>query len=460
MPVGKNLGKVNMKRKIYDKLLQWKNEKDGTTALMIEGARRIGKSYIAEKFAEKEYESYILIDFSKAPARVRGWFDEYLEDIDTLLQNIQLHYKKKLTPRKSLIIFDEVQKCPRAREAIKALVEDHRFDYIETGSLISIKKNVDDILIPSEEDGIEMYPMDFEEFMWAMGDEVMYPYIRKCFETIKPMGDFHREAMRYFRQYLIVGGMPQAVKEYVKSRDFAKVDAVKRQILRLYRNDIKKYAGSASTKVSSIFEAIPGQLQKNEKKFKLADLNDEARMRDYDSAFFWLNDARLANICYNTTAPNIGLQLNEERTTLKCYFCDTGLLISMAFNARGIVQNEIYQKLMFDKLEINEGMLVENIVAQMLRTAGHSLFFYSNYDKDDASNRMEIDFLIQKETVTSRHNISPIEVKSGTNYTLNSLTKCINKFGQYLSTPYVLHSKDLEIENGITYLPLYMTPLL
>lgn len=449
-----------MKRKIYDKLLKWKNEKDGTTALMIEGARRIGKSYIAERFAEKEYESYIFIDFSKAPARVRGWFDEYLEDIDTLLQNIQLHYKKKLTPRKSLIIFDEVQKCPRAREAIKALVEDHRFDYIETGSLISIKKNVDDILIPSEEDGIEMYPMDFEEFMWAMGDEVMYRYIRKCFETNKPMGDFHREAMRYFRQYLIVGGMPQAVKEYVKSRDFAKVDAVKRQILRLYRNDIKKYAGSAKTKVASIFEAIPGQLQKNEKKFKLADLNDEARMRDYDSAFFWLNDACLANICYNTTAPNIGLQLNEERTTLKCYFCDTGLLISMAFNARGIVQNEIYQKLIFDKLEINEGMLVENIVAQMLRTAGHSLFFYSNYDKEDANNRMEIDFLIQKETVTSRHNISPIEVKSGTNYTLNSLTKCINKFGQYLSTPYVLHSKDLEIKNGITYLPLYMTPLL
>ena len=456
----KNLGKVIMKRKIYDKLLQWKNEKDGTTALMIEGARRIGKSYIAEKFAENEYDSYILIDFSKAPARVRGWFDEYLEDIDTLLQNIQLHYKKALTPRKSLIIFDEVQKCPRAREAIKALVEDHRFDYIETGSLISIKKNVDDILIPSEEDGIEMHPMDFEEFMWAMGDEVMCPHIRKCFETNKPMGDFHREAMRYFRQYLIVGGMPQAVKEYVSSRDFNKVDAVKRQILRLYRNDIKKYAGSAKTKVASIFEAIPGQLQKNEKKFKLADLSDAARMRDYDSAFFWLNDARLANICYNTTAPNIGLQLNEERTTLKCYFCDTGLLISMAFSARGIVQNEIYQKLMFDKLEINEGMLVENIVAQMLRAAGHQLFFYSNYDKDDASNRMEIDFLIQKETVTSRHNISPIEVKSSTNYTLNSLTKCINKFGQYLSTPYVLHSKDLEIENGITYLPIYMTPLL
>ena len=451
---------IEFKRKIYNKLVRWKESSNGSSALLIEGARRIGKSHIATLFAQNEYDSYILIDFSKAPKMVKSWFDDYLEDVDILLENLQLHYKKRLTPRRSLIIFDEVQKCPRAREAVKALVEDGRFDYLETGSLISIKANVDNILIPSEEDRIEMFPMDFEEWLWAMGNEILWPAIQQRFATGKPMGDFHREAMRYFRQYLIVGGMPQAVKEYVKSRDFAKVDAVKRQILRLYRNDIKKYAGSASTKVSSIFEAIPGQLQKNEKKFKLADLNDEARMRDYDSAFFWLNDARLANICYNTTAPNIGLQLNEERTTLKCYFCDTGLLISMAFNARGIVQNEIYQKLMFDKLEINEGMLVENIVAQMLRTAGHSLFFYSNYDKDDASNRMEIDFLIQKETVTSRHNISPIEVKSGTNYTLNSLTKCINKFGQYLSTPYVLHSKDLEIENGITYLPLYMTPLL
>lgn len=449
-----------MRRKVYDRLLEWKRTKDGTTALMLEGARRIGKSYIAEEFARNEYESYVLIDFSKAPARVLGWFDDYLEDIDTLLQNIQLHYKKKLIPRKSLIVFDEVQKCPRAREAIKALVADRRFDYLETGSLISIKKNVEDILIPSEEDGIEMHPMDFEEFLWALGDEVMFPYIRKCFDTNKPLGDFHREAMRYFRQYLIVGGMPQAVKEYAQSKDFDKVDAIKRQILRLYRNDIKKYAESSAAKVSSIFEAIPGQLQKTEKKFRLAELKDEARMRDYDSAFFWLSDSRLSNICYNTTSPNIGLQLNEERTTLKCYFCDTGLLISMAFNARGIVQSEIYQKLMFDKLEINEGMLVENIVAQMLKTAGHSLYFYSNYDKEDASSRMEIDFLIQKESVTSRHNISPVEVKSSTNYTLASLNKCIKKFGQYLSTPYVLHSKDLEVKNGITYLPLYMTPLL
>ena len=446
-----------MRRKIYDKLLQWKQEKNGKTALMIEGARRVGKSYIAQEFARNEYDSYILIDFSKAPARVKGWFDEYLEDIPTLLQNIQLHYKKQLTPRRSLIIFDEVQKCPRAREAIKALVEDGRFDYLETGSLISIKKNVENIVIPSEEDGLDMYPMDFEEFLWAMGNEVMMPYIRERFERQQPMGEFHREALHYFRQYLIVGGMPQAVAEYAASRDFKRVDAVKRQILRLYKNDIKKYAGTATARVSAIYDAIPGQLQKKEKKFSLAALSDEARMREYDSAFFWLEDSMMVNISYNTTAPNIGLQLNEDRTTLKCYFCDTGLLISLAFSARGIVTNEIYQKLMFDKLEIDEGMLVENIVAQMLKASGNQLFFYSNYDKEEAENRMQVDFLIQKEVVTSRHNISPIEVKSSTGYTLTSIQKCIKKFGQYLSTPYVLHTKDVEKKDGLVYLPLYMT---
>ena len=449
-----------MRRKIYNKLLQWKQEKNGETALLIEGARRIGKSWIAEEFARNEYESYILIDFSKAPGRVKDWFNEYQEDVDTLLQNIQLHYKKRLTPRKSLIIFDEVQKCPRAREAIKALVQDHRFDYIETGSLISIKKNVENIVIPSEEDGIDMFPMDFEEFLWAMGNEVLMPYIQSRFEKRQPMGDFHREAMHYFRQYLIVGGMPQAVAEYAASRDFNRVDAIKRQILRLYKNDIKKYAGGLTARISAIYDAIPGQLQKKEKKFVLAALKDEARMREYDSAFFWLEDARLANICYNTTAPNIGLQLNEDRTALKCYFCDTGLLISLAFGARGIVTNEIYQKLMSDKLEVNEGMLVENIVAQMLKASGNDLFFYFSVDKEDADGRMQIDFLIQEKVVTSRHNISPIEVKSSTHYTLTSMNKCIKKFGQYLSTPYILHSKDVEIKDGLVFLPLYMTPLL
>lgn len=449
-----------MRRKIYDKLLNWKNLSQGSSAMLVEGARRIGKSYIVEEFARQEYESYILIDFSKAPKQVKEWFDLYLEDLDTLLMNIQLHYKQKLTPRKSVIIFDEVQDCPRARAAIKHLVKDGRFDYLETGSLISIKKNVKDILIPSEEDSIEMHPMDFEEFLWAMGDEMLMPYIKMQFDKKQPMGDFHRRAMDLFRQYMIVGGMPQAVLAYVETRDFEKVDYAKRQILKLYRNDIKKYAEGVETKATAIFEEIPGQLQKHEKKFRLSVLKEEARMRDYESAFLWLADADIIHCCYNTTEPSVGLKLNEERATLKCYIGDTGLLISHAFDTRGIVSQELYQKLMFGKLEVNEGMLVENIVAQMLVAGGHKLFFYSRYDEKNAENRMEIDFLIQKPTITARHNISPIEVKSSTRYTLTSINKYIKKYGNYLGTPYVLHSSDLRVEHGIVFLPLYMTPFL
>ncbi len=456
-----------MRRKIYDKLLEWKKDHKGDTALLIEGARRIGKSYIVEEFARKEYESYILVDFSKANPQVMEFFDLYLDDLDMLFMNLELYFRRKLAPRqtkgeeaRSLIIFDEVQFCPRARAAIKHLVADRRYDYIETGSLISIKKNVKDIMLPSEEHAIEMFPMDFEEFLWAMGDEMLMPYIRLRFDKRLPMEAFHRRAMDYFRQYLIVGGMPQAVLKYVETRDFEKVDEVKRDILALYRNDIHKYADNQETKVAAIFEEIPGQLQKHEKKFVLSALQSEARMRDYSQAFFWLSDAKIINCCYNSTAPSIGLKLNEERTTLKCYMGDTGLLISHAFDERGIVSADLYRKLMFDKLEVNEGMLVENIVAQMLRAAGHKLYFFSDSSRTSVEDRMEIDFLIAKPVTTSRHNISPIEVKSGQRYTLNSLRKCIAKYGSQLSTPYVLHDKDVKIEDGIVYLPLYMTPLL
>ena len=456
-----------MRRKIYDKLLEWKKDHKGDTALLIEGARRIGKSYIVEEFARKEYESYILVDFSKVNPQVMEFFNLYLDDLDMLFMNLELYFRRKLTPRqtkgeeaRSLVIFDEVQFCPRARAAIKHLVADRRYDYIETGSLISIKKNVKDIMLPSEEHAIEMFPMDFEEFLWAMGDEMLMPYIRLRFDKRLPMEAFHRRAMDYFRQYLIVGGMPQAVLKYVETRDFEKVDEVKRDILALYRNDIHKYADNQETKVAAIFEEIPGQLQKHEKKFVLSALQSEARMRDYSQAFFWLSDAKIINCCYNSTAPSIGLKLNEERTTLKCYMGDTGLLISHAFDERGIVSADLYRKLMFDKLEVNEGMLVENIVAQMLRAAGHKLYFFSNSSRTSVEDRMEIDFLIAKPVTTSRHNISPIEVKSGQRYTLNSLRKCIAKYGSQLSTPYVLHDKDVKIEDGIVYLPIYMTPLL
>ncbi len=456
-----------MKRKIYQKLLNWKKNRKGDVAILVEGARRIGKSFIVEEFAKNEYDSYLLIDFSRVNPTVIDFFNNYSDDIDSLLAHLELYGRKKLTPRTandeeahSLIIFDEIQFCPRARAAIKYLVADHRFDYIETGSLISIKKNVKDIMLPSEEHAIEMYPMDFEEFLWALGDEMMMPYIQERFEKRMPMEGFHRRALDYFRQYLIVGGMPQAVQAYVDSHDFEKVDEKKRDILSIYRNDIRKYADNQETKVAAIFEEIPGQLQRHEKKFRLADLQSHARMRDYSEAFFWLSDAKIINCCYNSTAPNIGLRLNEERTTLKCYMGDTGLLISLAFDERSIVSSELYQKLMFDKLEVNEGMLVENIVAQMLKAAGHKLYFFSKSSNADSNERMEIDFLISKPTITSRHNISPIEVKSGSSYAFSSLKKCITKYENALATPYILHDKDLKVEDGIVFLPLYMTPLL
>ena len=445
-----------LRRKIEKDIMHWIESSE--KALLVYGVRQAGKTYIIRKCLKKAGCNYVEFNLIKQPeiltilANATG--------IDDLILKLSLFSDQRIVPGKTVFFFDEIQKYKEIVTKIKFLVDDKRFRYVLSGSLLGVEiTNLKSAPVGYLQT-LNMYPMDFEEFLWAMGNDMMAEYIDKQFEAKKPMGDFHREAMRLFRQYLIVGGMPQAVDEYVKSKDFDRVDAVKRQILRLYRNDIKKYGGGATSKISALFESIPGQLQKGEKKFRLSELDTDARMRDYNEAFFWLNDACLANICYNTTAPNVGLQLNEERTTLKCYFCDTGLLISMAFDARGIVSHEVYQKLMFEKLEINEGMLIENIVAQMLRAAGHKLFFYSSYDKNDAANRMEIDFLIQKKRVTSRHNISPVEVKSGTNYTLTSIKKCIGKFGQYLSTPYVIHTKDMNEKDGIVYIPIYMTPFL
>ena len=450
-----------MKRKIYEDILKWKKSSAGQTALLIDGARRVGKSYIAEKFAEAEYKSHILIDFNRAPKEVTELFDHYLNDLDTLFMYLSGFYNTKLYERETLIILDEVQLCPRARSAIKYLVADGRYDYLETGSLMSIKKNVKDILIPSEEEHLKMYPLDFEEFLWALDNETLMPLIQSCYERKKPMGQaLHRKAMDYFRQYMIVGGMPQAVERYVETHDFDSVDRVKRAILELYRADIVKHAAGYEMKAEQIFDDIPAQLQKHDKKFKLSSLKKEARFRDYDDALFWLSDAMIANICYNSTAPSIGLKLNMDRLTLKCYMADTGLLISHAFDENGIVSEEIYKKLLFDKLEFNKGMIVENLVAQMLTAAGHKLYFYSNPSRDEVSERMEIDFLIAKSKISSRHNISPIEVKSGKKYTLTSLKKFRNKYAEQTDTPYVLHTGDLKEEDGITYLPLYMTPLL
>ena len=449
-----------MRRKIYDVLLNWKQEYAGQTALLLEGARRVGKSYIVQEFAKKEYKSYILIDFNKAPTEIKSLFDNYLHDLDTLFMYLSNFYQVKLYDRESLIILDEVQLFPRARSAVKYLVEDRRYDYIETGSLIGIRKNTKDILIPSEEHHIQMYPLDFEEFLWAMGNDMLMEYIKHCYIKRMPMGQaMHRKAMDFFRQYMIVGGMPQAVAEYVKTKDFDRVDRIKRDILALYRDDIAKHAEGYQLKVRQIFDDVPAQLQKHDKKFKLASLKKSASFREYEDAFFWLKDSMIANMCYNTSAPSIGLRLNMQRLTLKCYMGDTGLLISHAFDENGLLSEEIYKKLLFDKLEVNKGMLIENIVAQMLVASGHKLYFYAN-SSTEAINRMEIDFLIAKSKIGSRHNISPIEVKSSNRYTLSSIKKFMQQFREQLNEPIVLHPSDLKLENDIVYLPLYMTPLL
>lgn len=450
-----------MKRKIYNKLLEWKQESNGEYALLIDGTRRVGKSYIVRQFAEKEYRSCVILDFNLVSKSIKDLFENDLDNLDRFFMYLTNYTGKTLYTRDTLIVFDEVQQYPKARAAIKYLVKDGRYDYIETGSLISIKKNVEGIVIPSEEEHIKMFPMDFEEFLWAMGEEMLMPFIKDCFERKKPLGQLmHRRAMDYFRLYMIVGGMPQAVEKYVETRDFAKVDKLKRRILDLYRSDISKYAKGYDTKVKSIFEEIPSQLQKHEKKFRLSALKEGARARDYETAFFWLDDAMIINSCYNTTEPNVGLNLNKDTNTMKCYMADTGLLISHAFDANEIVSEDLYRKILLDKLEMNSGMIVENIVAQMLRTAGHKLFFYSNASMTDKDSRMEIDFLIAKSKITTRHNISPIEVKSSARYTLTSLRKCIAKYGSYLSTAYVIHPADLKEEDNIIYLPLYMCPLL
>lgn len=446
-----------MKRKIEEKLLKWKKESNGKTALLIDGARRVGKSYIVEEFAKQHYRSYILIDFNQVGLEITDLFDMNLRDLDSFFMYLSAAFNVKLYKRESLIIFDEVQLYPRARAAIKYLVADGRYDYIETGSLMSIKKNVKNIVIPSEERHVKMYPMDFEEFLWAKGEDLIIPIIRNCFEEKIPLGQaLHRKIMTLFREYVIIGGMPQVVKEYIESGDFETADLVKRDILTLYREDIQKYASGYEKKVESIFDEIPAQLSKHEKKFTLSSLGKGSRFRDYENSFLWLQDSMIANVCFNSTEPNIGLKLNRDNSSYKVYMGDTGLLISHAFDENGIVSEEIYKKLLFGKLEVNEGMIFENIVSQMLVANGHNLYFYSNSSRTDKDSRMEIDFLVAKSKITNRHNISPIEVKSGKNYTLSSLNKFRKKYSEQTNEAFVLHTADLYIKDEITFLPVYM----
>lgn len=445
-----------LKRKIYDKLLKWKNTSKGTTALLIDGARRVGKSYIAKEFASKEYKSYIVIDFGIASQEVLDLFIHDSSNFDLFFAKLSAYYSTPLYKRDSLIIFDEVQQFPRARQLIKYLVEDGRYDYLETGSLIRLKKNVEDIIIPSEEEHIEMFPLDFEEFLWAMGDETTVPLIKTCFDNKMPLGDsLHRKIMDDFRQYILVGGMPQSVEAYLDNKNFEASDEAKRRILRLYRDDISKFAKGYENKVFALFDGIPGQLSKKEKKYKLSSINKEARYRNYEDSFIWLHEAMIVNNCFNSTDPNVGLTLSFDNTTQKCYMADTGLLVTLTFMDTSYTDNELYKAILFDKLNINEGMLMENVVAQMLRSNGHKLYFYSRSDNVNRENQMEIDFIIKE-----GKKIAPIEVKSSNYNSHSSLEKFKKKFQSKIGNSYILYSKDVMIKDGIIHLPFYMAMFL
>ena len=447
-----------LKRKIYSKLLEWKNTNNGASALLIEGARRIGKSFICKQFAENEYKSSIIIDFANAPTVILDAIENDTNNLDLFFSKLATFYSVTLYKRNSVIVFDEVQQFPRARQLIKYLVQDGRYDYIETGSLVRLKKNVQDIVIPSEEDRIEMHPLDFEEFLWALNDNVTFPFIKQSYETLTPLGQaVHRKIMNDFRQYMLVGGMPQAVIEYVKEKDFEKVDIIKRKILNLYKDDIAKFAQGYEEKVYAIFETIPNQLSKKEKKYKLTtNINSvDARFRNYKDAFIWLNEAMIVNRCLNATDPNIGLAASADVATQKCYLADTGLLVTLTFADKTYTQNEIYKAILFDKLNINEGMILENMVAQILRSNGHKLYFYSRNDPKHRENHMEIDFII-----TSGKKITPLEVKSGTNTKHSSLDKFSKKFSSKVGTPIILYTKDIKKKDGVLFLPVYMAQFL
>ena len=450
-----------MNRAIYSKLLDWKRKSAGKTAVMLDGARRVGKSWIAENFAKREYERYLLIDFAKVSPKVKRYFNDCLDDLDRFFMLLFAAYHVEQLPKGSLIIFDEVQRFPRAREAIKYLVADGRYHYLETGSLISINRNVRNILIPSEERHLKMYPLDWWEFMEATGRGALIPLVRDGFVRREKLDDdLHRDLMDAFREYIVVGGMPQVVAEFIESHDLGKVDAVKRDILGLYRGDILKFGGAQKYKVQAIFNSIPAQLTRHGRRFSFAELGENARMRNCEVALEWLKGSMTVNLCLSVGEPNIGLELSANHAMFKCYLGDTGLLVSQAFAESDLKREAVHDRILSGRLEVNMGMLVENVVAQMLRAAGQELYFYSNSDRYDAANRMGIDFLIDKPDLARRHNVVPIEVKSARSYSTVSLDKFRSKYAQLRSTPYVLHTKNLEVKNDVVYLPLYMTPLL
>lgn len=447
------------KRKAYSRLLEWKNKSKGKTAILIEGARRIGKSTIVEEFAKQNYRSYIIIDFSIASKKIKDIFENTLDDLDTFFMLLSFETGVSLYQRESLIIFDEVQKYPKARESIKQLVKDGRYDYIETGSLISIKENVKDILIPSEEESLIMYPMDFEEFAEALGETLIIPYIKECFAEKKPLLDsVHKKATFLFKEYILVGGMPQAVSAFIENKkQFEECDYQKRNILKMYRNDILKIDSIYQSKVLSIFDQIPSFLSSHEKRVKISSVEQNKNGLIYEETFFWLSDSMICNECFACTDPNVGLSLTESREFIKCYMGDTGLLLAHTFDENVKNDVNIYTALLHDKLSINKGMFFENVIAQMLTANGHRLYFYNHFSKEKHRNDIEVDFIISNGNKID-NKIIPIEVKSSKNYTTSSLLKFKEKYKDRISVSYIIHPKNLYVrEDGIICIPAYMT---
>lgn len=443
---------IYFKRKVYDAMLRWKKERNGATALLIQGARRIGKSTIAEQFAQREYESYILIDFSIAPKEITDLFQDIL-DLNYIFVKLQLFYQVNLKERKSVIVFDEVQKQPLARQAIKHLVKDGRYDYIETGSLISVRKSSVDIVIPSEETKIDMFPMDYEEFRWAMGDEVTIPLLRTMFEKKQSLGEaIHRKMMRDFRLYMLVGGMPQAVAKYIQTNDLADVDLVKRDIIALYEEDFEKI--DASGRAKALFDAIPAQLSKNVSRYTISSVLPNEKADRVENIIKSMEDTMTTNVAYHSNDPNVGLALTKDLERYKMYVADTGLFITLAFKNKDFTSNLLYNKLLNDKLNANLGYVYENMIAQMLRASGKELYYHI-IPTQDGKKYYETDFLISDD-----YKISPIEVKSSGYKTHASLDVFCDKYSDRIKNRYLIYTKDLAWEKGILYLPVYMTMFL
>lgn len=433
-------------------MLQWKQERDGSTALLIKGARRVGKSTLAEEFAKREYESYICIDFTEAPQEVRDLFSD-ISDLDNLLFRLQFHYRKRLTNRKSVIIFDEIQNCPMARQAIKKLVKDHRYDYIETGSLISIKKNTKGIRIPSEETRLTLHPLDYEEFRWALGDEVTIPMLRDAFERKMSLSDgVVRKLLRDFRLYMLVGGMPQAINSYLETNNLSVVDAVKREIIELYADDFRKI--DPTGKMTRMFYAIPGQLNRNASRYQISSVIEQGKQDRIEELLQDMEDSQVVLFSHHANDPNVGLSLHVDNNQYKMFMNDTGLFITLAFWDKEITENIIYQKLLSDKLSADLGYVYENVIAQMLKAAGNELYYHT-WPTESGKHNYEIDFLLSRGS-----KICPIEVKSSGYKSHASLDAFQKKFSNRILHRYLVYTKDLKREGDLLMVPVFMSMFL